>query len=125
VIQIDPDVFTHQPDLDYSNETFVVTDTDQTEAVVAALHSAARRFMRVDESGVEHADDATAQAAFESGLYTPNYCSDPEITEDGVQMYLDCKGAIEDPMARTLRDVLHQELEDAGIDARVRAVTYH
>jgi hypothetical protein len=124
MIQIDPDVFTYQRDLDYSNETFVVTGTDETEAVVEALHRAARRFMRVDESGEEQVDDDAAQVAFESGLYTPNYCSDPAITETGVEMYLDCKGSIEDPMAMKLREILQQELDIANIDARVKAVTY-
>jgi hypothetical protein len=57
------------------------------------------------------------------GLYTPNYVSDPRITRHGVQLYLDCKGAIEDPMAVTLRTILRQELLAADVHAHVKAVT--
>jgi hypothetical protein len=122
-ITIDPDVFTYQEDLGYSKETFVVTGGDDV-LVVAALTRAGTRFMRVDETGVEHPDNAGAEQALEHDLYTPNYVSDPEVTEAGVEMYLDCKGSIEDPMAETLRKILREELEAAGLHAHVRAVTY-
>lgn len=123
-ITIDPDVFTYQEDLGYSKETFVVTGVEDDQVVVSALTQAGERFMLVDETGVEHADSSAAEAAFGSGLYTPNYVSDPEVTDAGVQLYLDCKGSIEDPMARTLRRILREELAAAGVRAHVRAVTY-
>jgi len=122
-IVIDPDVFTYQEDLGYSNETFVVTGAEDDRVVVAALNRAAARFMRVDETGEEHFSDAGATAAYAAGLYTPNYVSDPKVTGRGVELYLDCKGAIEDPMAVTLRTILRQELEWAGVHAHVEAVT--
>jgi hypothetical protein len=120
-------VFTYQEDLGYSKETFVVTeaadDAAVVAAVVAALERAGDRFLRVDEEGVEHTD-ATMDQAYAAGLYTPNYVSDPEVTDAGVEMYLDCKGSIEDPMAETLRKVLREELEASGVRAHVRALTF-
>ena len=44
-------------------------------------------------------------------------------TADGVELYVDCKGSIEEPMARTFRTILREELEKAGVTGRVRAVT--
>jgi hypothetical protein len=124
MIEIDPDVFTYQEEEGFSKETFVVTGAFDESAVVRALEQAGRRFMRVDETGVEHADEESAEAALESGLYTPNYVADPEITAAGVRVYVDCKGSIEDPMAEKLREILREELEAAAVDARVTAVTY-
>ena len=121
MIRLDPDVFTYQDDLDYSKETFIVTGTEGTEAVVTALERAAHRFMLVDETGAEHPDFDAADAALSSGLYTPNYCSGPQVTEHGVEMYLDCKGAIEDPMAKRLREILREELQAATQNAHVKA----
>lgn len=123
-ITIDPDVFTYQEDLGYSKEVFVVVGAEDDQVVVTALTRAGGRFMLVDETGEEHADSEGAEAALMAGLYTPNYVSEPEITEVGVELYLDCKGSIEDPMARTLRRILREELEAAGVRAHVRAVTY-
>lgn len=124
MLHIDPDVFTYQQDLDYSKETFVVTGASGSGIIVDALEKAARRFMQVDETGVEHTTNESLERAFEDDLYTPNYVADPKITDRGVQMYLDCKGAIADPMAEKLRDILREELESAGVDGRVSAVTY-
>ena len=122
-VVIDADVFTYQEDLGYSHETFVVTGASDNRVVVEALGRAARRFMRVDETGEEHFSDESATAAYVAGLYTPNYVSDPEVTRRGVELYLDCKGAIEDAMAVRLRTILRQELEAAGVHAHVKAVT--
>ena len=44
------------------------------------------------------------------------------MTDHGVELYLDCKGAIEPPMSLALRRVLHEELTLAGVSARVSAV---
>lgn len=111
MIRIDPDVFTYQEELDYSKETIVVTGFGGTDRIVEALKKAGRRFMLVDETGTEHPDHEAAEAAYTSGSYTPNYCSQPTVTDAGVEMYLDCKGAIEKAMADTLRQVLREELE--------------
>ena len=124
MIHIDPDVFTFQEDLDYSKETFVVTGAQGSGAVVKALEKAAGRFMLVDETGVEHPDYQSLESATEAAdLYTPNWVAEPKITDRGVEMYVDCKGSIADPMAEKLREILREELEATGVDGRVSAAT--
>jgi hypothetical protein len=122
VIEIDPDVFIYDDEEDFSKETFVVTGIFSDQIVVDALSSAGDRFMRVDETGVEHPDLVSTEAAGMAGLYTPNYVSEPEVTDAGVQMYLDCKGAIPDPTAHKLRQILKETLERVDVDAHVSAV---
>jgi hypothetical protein len=121
MIDIDPDVFAYQEEMGYSNETVVVVGAADLDTVVEALNRAGRRFMLVDATGAEHPDEQSAQSALEAGRYTPNYVADPQITGEGVEMYLDCKGVIEQPMVSTLRQILREELEAAGIDGRVRS----
>lgn len=121
MIRIDADLFTYQDDLGYSKETFVVTVAQEPEKILKALERAGRRFMLIDEAGTEHSGADAAEAAYTSGLYTPNYCSTPTVTDAGVRMYVDCKGAIEDPMAEKLREVLREELEETSLDAHVKA----
>jgi len=118
-VTIDDDVFTYDDDLGFSKETFVVTGDVETDIVVLALHRASARFLVVDEEGTEHPWSSRTEA---SELYTPNYVSEPRVTDRGVELYLDCKGAIEPPMSLTLRRVLHEELTLAGVNARVSAV---
>ena len=124
VITIDPEVFDYDED-EGSNEIFVVSgafDGPGTAAVVAALKQAGVRFKRVDVTGVEHPDDEAALAAYMAGRYTPNYVADPTVTTDGVEGYVDCKGAIEPPMAERFRQILDEELGRIGADARVSAL---
>jgi hypothetical protein len=121
MIQIDPDVFAYREDLGYSNETILVIATNDTDVVVQALQGAGQRFMNVDETGAAHPDEESRDSADQAGLYTPNYVSDPKITDAGVEMYVDCKGSIEEPMAEKLRQILRETLEDAGVEARVSA----
>ena len=123
-ITIDAGVFAYSEQDSVSNETFVVTGAPDQAKVATALVAAGNRFMQVDQTGVEHADQAGVEAALDAGLYTPNYVSDPEVTPDGVELYVDCKGSIEEPMAQTFRKILRAELTSAGIRGRVRAVTY-
>jgi len=103
VIHIESDVFTYLPDMDMSKETFVVTDVQDAGPVLMALQRAAERFLSVAETGVEHTDEASLHAASSADLDTPNYVSDPELTDQGVQMYVDCKGVVAEPMAVKLR----------------------
>ena len=122
MITVDPDVFAYDEEQYLSNEVAVVSgdlDRDQTAAVMAAIWRAGRRMARVDESGTEHADDEAAAAAYAEGLVTPNYVSDPRLTEQGVSVYVDCKGEIEDAMAETMRTILVEELEPLGFELRV------
>lgn len=121
MIQIDPEVFAYHEDLGYSNETILVVGTNDTDVVVQALRGAGQRFLNVDETGAEHSDQESADSAYQAGLATPNYVSDPTITEGGVEMYVDCKGSMEDPMAEKLRQILRETLEAAGVEARVSA----
>ena len=122
-ITIDADVFAYDESAGVSNETFVVSGATDQAAVVSALVKVGSRFMLVDQTGTEHHDQASLDDALVDDLYTPNYVSDPEVTKDGVELYIDCKGGIEDPMAQTFRTILREELTAAGIKAHVRAVT--
>ena len=118
MVQIDPLVFSYDEDRSQSYESFVVVGGD-TETVVAALECAGERFMRVDEHGVEH--DASEVPSLD-WLPAPSYFSDPEVVDDGVEGYLDCQGSIEPEPEQTLRRVLREELEAAGLhDVEVRA----
>lgn len=95
----------------------------EVEAVVEALRRAGPRLFCVDETGHEHDGQEAVDAAIDAGLNAPNYCSPPKVTDGGVQMYVDCKGAIDDPMAFKFREILQHELGHAGVDARVEVVT--
>ncbi|MBM6405269.1 hypothetical protein JQN72_13565 [Phycicoccus sp. CSK15P-2] len=121
-MEIDPDVFTYQESVDRSYETFVVRDVEDTPQVLTGLERASGRFMRVDSFGVEHATQESLEQAFADGADSPSYVSEPEVTDDGIELYLDCQGSIEDPMAVTLRTVLAEELAAAGYSGRVSAV---
>ncbi|GAB3440202.1 hypothetical protein GCM10027517_14490 [Phycicoccus ginsengisoli] len=122
-LTIDADVFAYREDVGVSNEVLRVVSDSGEEKVVRALAAAGARFMMVDEHGREYQDEAALESAAEADLYTPNYVSDPKVTADGVELYVDCKGAVEEPMAATFRKVLREELEAAGIRGTVRAVT--
>ena len=122
MITIDPDVFGTYGEYGLAHEVFVVTgtlDMAATTAVLLALERAAFRFMRVGEDGVERHDDEASGL----GIYTPNYVSDPRVTEQGVVQYVDCKGEIGSPMDAALRRVLQEELGGLDVDARVSVVT--
>lgn len=100
-----------------SNETIVVESDVPTEILVAALTAAADRMMRVGEDGNEYTD-ADAETVMANDIYTPNYVSDVTVDEDGrAELYLDCKGAIEPPMAERLRQVLREELPRHGVSS--------
>ena len=127
MILIDPDVFAWFDDRDQSNETFRVTGTFDDEAVtaiVAALERAAERFMVVDATGVEHTEQAGVEAALAAGVDTPSYVSDPEVSDDGIEIYVDSQGSIEAPMAITLRSILAEELDATDLEGRVIAVPF-
>ena len=84
----------------------------------------AARFLRVDQRGVEHPDADAAEDAYDQGYSTPNYVSDPEPQERGVQMYVDCKGVVPARMETTFRRILHEELARLGHDLRVEPAIY-
>lgn len=119
VITIDPVLFDFNDSLGYSLETFVVTGDFDRPTVLAALARASERFLRVGQDGSEDLDPEEAAAA---GIYVPNYVSDPRVTEQGIEIYVDGSGAMDAPMAATLRRVLREELEAVVDTARVIAV---
>lgn len=126
-VTIEADVLTYDEDEGYSYETFVVdgaSDAATTQALVDALRRTSYRFMGVDETGVEHRTDAEVEAALTAGLYTPNWVSDPTPTPAGVTLYVDCKGVIPDPMSRTFRQVLAEELAMVGVPLHVSVARY-
>ncbi len=114
-VAIAADVFGTSADGESSNETILLSGVFDPEIGDAALRSAGDRFMRVDETGVEHATNAAAEAALARGLYTPNYVADPIQVEDGLELYVDCKGWISEPMRLTFRRILAEELTAAGL----------
>ena len=122
MIQIDPDVFTYEPALDMSLERFLVRDVEDAGPVLTALTRASERFMDVDTTGVEHSSEKSMSAAVDAGADSPSFVSDPEVTKDGIEVYVDCNGVIEDSMALKLREILTEELAAVGYSGRVSAV---
>jgi hypothetical protein len=120
MISIDPDVLTYNDELGFSFETFAVTGNFEPAVVAAALDAAADRFMLVDEAGTMHPDFASMESA--GVISAASYVSDAEVTERGVEVYIDCQGGIEDPVGVALRHALAGVLEDVVSDARVVAV---
>lgn len=122
LVHLDDDVFECNDSMESMAEYFVVVSAAPTPAVVAAVTRAGSRFMRVDETGVEHADQASANAVWsdpELQLYTPNYVAAAQVTARGVEGYVDCKGVIPDEMGRRFRLILREELETLGVPSRV------
>lgn len=119
MITIEPGLFDYDEELDYSPEAFVVSSDFSPAAIVEALNRAADRFSTVGDNGEENLDPDEAAHA---GIYTLNYVSDPKITESGVEMWVDGKGAIDPPMALTLRRILVVELSRAVPSAHVAVV---
>ncbi len=103
MIAIDPDVLTYDDERGFSLETFAVTGDFEPSVVAAAFDAAANRFMLVDETGTVHADFDSMQAA--GVISAASYVSDAEVTERGVEIYIDCQGSVEDQVAVSLRTV--------------------
>ena len=73
------------------------------------------------EDGAEYPDQ---DAPLELDVYTANYASDPQRTDNGIEVYLDCKGAIEPPMETTLRRVLLEELDKLDLTLALKPVMH-
>lgn len=119
MIAVDDEVFGPGPGEPawYSSETFAVQAADD-HSVASALVAAGERFFLVGHDGETYAD---ADAADLSENCPVHYVSPPEVTEQGVKMYVDFGGSmVEEPMRTTLIAVLVEELTAAGVvDARV------
>jgi len=115
MVSIADDVFGLTDD-DYSNETILLSGGFDSEVAKGALRAAGARFMMVDETGVEHPDMASLEDAVAAeDLYSPNYVSDPEQTTSGIELYVDCKSQIEEPMRLAFLRILVEELEASGL----------
>ncbi|HUQ64028.1 MAG TPA: hypothetical protein VM121_09755 [Acidimicrobiales bacterium] len=104
---------------------FVLLSGDFDNGVaVEALRRAGARFMLVDEEGREYPTEESLAAGTLEGpreLYSPNYVADPKILDNGIELYVDCKGVIPPPMAATFRRIVREELVRARItNAKVR-----
>lgn len=120
VIIIDPDVFSFLEEEGYSLETFAVTGDIDTAKVAQVLDSAANRFMLVDEQGVVHPTLESMEAA--GAISAASYVSDAEVTDQGVEVYIDCQGSIEDSVAAAFKSILVEVLKPVVAEARVVAV---
>lgn len=119
MITIDSDLFDFDDSLGYSLETFVVSGDFDRRIALDALARASERFLHVGQDGSEDLDPEEAAAA---EVLIPSYVSDPRDTEQGIEIYVDGGGAMDAPMAATLRRVLREELEAVLATARVIAV---
>jgi hypothetical protein len=120
MITIDPDVLTYDDERGFSLETFAVTGDFEPTVVVEALDAAAARFMLVDEVGTVHPDFDAMEAA--GVISAASYVSDAEVTERGVEVYIDCQGSVEDAVAVALRGIIANALENVVTDAHIVAV---
>lgn len=123
--RIASDVFVSREDGSAPNEVALLSGTFDVDVAVTALERAGARIMLVDDRGTEYATEADVEAAeqrYVSGdFYTPNYVADPMVLDNGIQLYVDCKGVIPPPMGATFRRILREELRRAGItNATVR-----
>lgn len=119
-IAIDPQLFAVATDDDRHGQAFnvQVVSADNGRAM-AALSAAARRFRRVTADGRELTDDEEYELALDSDDwddYTPNYVSDPELTEAGPGVWCDCKGSTMPLMARAMLRIVVEEVYAAGLD---------
>jgi hypothetical protein len=123
VVQIDDAVFAWNEENSTSNERILVTGSFSDADGIAALERLADRLMCVDDAGVEHTPEAryAGDIVGDDGemRYTPNYVSTPTPRDGGLAMNVDCKGAIEPPMAQRFRELLHEELAVLGDDVHV------
>lgn len=121
-IEIAPNVFAfnrHDDQKEYTTHVVAVVGPTDREAAPLGLAAAAQRFMIVGEDGRWYPDGIPDAPAGEE-IYTPNYASDVTLGALGPWLYLDCKSYIAPPMAQTLKRILAEELERAGVtDARV------
>lgn len=88
------------------------------ELAMAALGEAAWHFSLVGEDGCRYEDDdEVAEASIAQGrdIYTPNYVGEPERHADGPTLRIDCKDGVMPAMARTMTEILFEELRAVGL----------
>jgi hypothetical protein len=108
-----------------SNEHVIITGSSDPRAAALALSEASGRFMMVTEDGRELSDEEAEaleeaiEATGDDGPYTPNYVSDVTFASRGPWCYVDCKGYIEPAMRERMIAILVEELDRAGVSARI------
>jgi hypothetical protein len=120
VITIDPDVLVYDDERGFALETFAVTGDFEPSTMQAALDAAAGRFMLVDEAGIVHPDLDSMDAA--GVISAASYVSDAELTERGVEVYIDCQGGVEDAVSTALRSLIVDVVGSVTDEAHVIAV---
>jgi hypothetical protein len=123
--------------ISWGGAAFLIGSKD-IEAVSVALSAAADRLILVDQNGYEW---PTSEALNDhvggpdepfdrlgNPLFTPKYVMPPRPHKDGLYITLDTKSQMWGPMARTMLQVLIEELVSAGVsEARIgpgRAAMY-
>lgn len=123
-VEVAPEVFSLIGD-SHSNERVIITGSSDRRAAGSALSQACVRFMMVTEDGLELSDeeaealDAEMEVTGEDGPYTPNTVSGVTFATRGPWCSVDCKGYIEPAMRERMIAILVEELEHAGVSARV------
>ena len=123
-IEVAAEVFGPEGDRS-SHEHVIITSSAAPQAAAAALSRAGDRFYRVTQDGRELS--AQEWEAFEEQTlapdtdvpYTPNWVSEICLARRGPWCYVDCKGYIPPAMRERMIAVLIEELERAGVSARV------
>ena len=102
--------------------------SDRVPAVMTALTAARERLNRVDQNGHEwptggafwDAVDTTPHDRFGNPLYAPSYVGPPNPHPDGPYLTIDTDSTMWGPMARTMLQVLIEELTAVGVtEARI------
>lgn len=97
----------------------VCAEPDRAEA---ALRAAGRRFTHVTADGRELTDDAERTMA--PGDRRPASVSEPQAAPGGPTVWCDCGNGIHPLMARTMTQILVEEIRATGVDhAEIRPVT--
>jgi hypothetical protein len=104
-----------QPGSEHGSPAFLVRSTD-VEAAATALHAASLRFISLDEEGEELEEWSDT-----GETYTPNWVSDIYLSPDGPWLSTDTQGVLFPRMIRAMIDVLVEELQGRGVDARIEA----
>jgi hypothetical protein len=105
---------------EYDEDRWIAADQDWRIAVhcddparaITALNAAAPRLYRVADDGSVQTDLPAALTGPPGPSYTPNFVA---VDEDIPLIWLDCKGVVFPLMARTVLEIVIEELRAAGI----------
>jgi hypothetical protein len=119
VIKVDSGVFAEGDDGVQSEEVIVVVDPSARDAAWQALSQAGDRFENVAEDGRE----LTGEEEDIEGLFVPSYVGDTHFAPRGPLLYVDCKSSIPPAMRERMIAILVEELDLAGVSARIEVPT--